>query len=66
MACDRWFSHGEIIFLGELNNLELWGDDAGNAHLEAYTHEKWFIIAGAGADTGNAHLEAYTHEQLFT
>ena len=34
------------IFLGELNNLELWGADIGNACLEAYTHEKLFIIAG--------------------
>ena len=35
-----------IIFLGELNNLELWGADIGNAYLEAYTHEKLFSIAG--------------------
>ena len=33
------------IFLGELNNLELWGADIGNAYLEAYTQEKLFIIA---------------------
>ena len=36
-----------VIFLGELNNLELWGADIGNAYLEAYTHEKLYIIAGA-------------------
>ena len=24
-----------VIFLGELNNLELWGADTGNAYLEA-------------------------------
>ena len=35
-----------VIFLGELKNLELWGADIGNAYLEAYTHEKLFIIAG--------------------
>ena len=35
-----------VIFLGELDNLELWGADNGNAYLEAYTHEKLFIIAG--------------------
>ena len=34
-----------VIFLGELNNLELWGADIGNAYLEAYTLEKLFIIA---------------------
>ena len=36
-----------VIFLGELNNLELWGADIGNAYLEAYTQEKLFIIGGA-------------------
>ena len=34
-----------LIFLGELNNLELWGADIGNAYLEAYTHEKLFIMS---------------------
>ena len=28
-----------VIFLGELNNLEIWGADIGNAYLEAYTQE---------------------------
>ena len=36
-----------VIFLGELNSLKLWGVDIGNTYLEAYTHEKLFIIAGA-------------------
>ena len=36
-----------VIFLGKLNNLELWGADIGNAYLEAYTDEKLFIMAGA-------------------
>ena len=36
-----------VIFLGELNNLELWGADIGNAYLEAHTQEKLFIIGGA-------------------
>ena len=35
-----------VIFFGMLNNLELWGADIGNAYLEAYTQEKFFIIAG--------------------
>ena len=26
-----------VIFLGELNNLELWQGDIGNSYLEAYT-----------------------------
>jgi hypothetical protein len=35
-----------VIFLAELNNLELWATDIGNAYLEAYTTEKVYIIAG--------------------
>ena len=35
-----------VLFLGEINNLELWGADIGNAYLEAYAQEKLFIIAG--------------------
>src|SRR6056300_413537 len=33
-------------FLAELNQLELWGADVGNAYLEAETKEKVFIVAG--------------------
>ena len=35
------------LFLAELNKLELWATDIGNAYLEAYTSEKVYIIAGA-------------------
>jgi hypothetical protein len=35
-----------VIFLAELNQLELWGTDIGNAYLEAKTQEKVYIIAG--------------------
>ena len=35
-----------VIFLGKLNNLELWGADIGNAYLEAPTEEKLHIVAG--------------------
>ena len=34
-----------VAFLSELNNLELWATDIGNAYLEAYTGEKVYIIA---------------------
>ena len=34
------------IFLAELNQLELWCTDVGNAYLEARTDEKIFIVAG--------------------
>ena len=36
-----------ITFIAELNELELWGTDIGNAYLEAYTKEKVCFIAGA-------------------
>ena len=29
-----------VIFLGKLDNLELWGPDIGNAYLEATTQKK--------------------------
>ena len=35
-----------VIFLGQLNNVELWGADIGNAYLEAPTEEKLYIVAG--------------------
>ena len=36
-----------ITFLAELNDLELWGTDIGNAYLESYTSEKVAFIAGS-------------------
>ena len=35
-----------VTFLAELNGLELWGTDVGNAYLESYTSEKVCFIAG--------------------
>ena len=35
-----------MFFLSQLNDLEIWGADVGNAYLEAYTDEKLCIIAG--------------------
>ena len=35
-----------VAFLAELNKLELWSTDIGNAYLEATTQEKLVIIAG--------------------
>ena len=35
-----------VVFLSQLNDLEIWGADVGNAYLEAYTDEKLDIIAG--------------------
>jgi Reverse transcriptase (RNA-dependent DNA polymerase) len=33
-----------VIFLAELNQLEIWGADVGNAYLEGFTKEKVYII----------------------
>ena len=33
-----------VIFLGKLNNLDLWGADIGNAYLEAFIDEKLYIV----------------------
>jgi hypothetical protein len=35
-----------VIFLSELNGVDLWATDIGNAHLEAFTMEWNYIIAG--------------------
>ena len=35
-----------VIFLGKLNNLDIWGADIRNAYLEAFTDEKHYIVAG--------------------
>jgi Reverse transcriptase (RNA-dependent DNA polymerase) len=35
-----------VTFLAELNGLELWGTDVGNAYLESYTKEKVAFITG--------------------
>ena len=35
-----------VIFLGKLNNQAIWGDDIGNAYLEAFTEETLYIVAG--------------------
>jgi Reverse transcriptase (RNA-dependent DNA polymerase) len=44
--------------LNQLNQLELWGDDVGNAYLEALTKEKVYNIGGpeTGDLTGHALL----------
>ena len=34
------------LFLAELNQLEPWSTDVGNAYLEASTDEKVYVIAG--------------------
>ena len=45
-----------VLFIGELNNLELWSTDVGNAYLEAYTSEKVFIIGGPEFKEREGHI----------
>ena len=43
------------MFLPELNNLQLWGADVGNAYLQALTKEKLYIVAGPEAEELQEH-----------
>ena len=45
-----------VAFLSELNDLELWATDIGNAYLEAYTGEKVYIIAGPEFGDREGHI----------
>jgi hypothetical protein len=45
-----------LIFLAEVNNLDTWATDIGNAYLEAVTSEKLFIIAGPEFGEQQGHI----------
>ena len=45
-----------VVFLSQLNDLEIWGADVGNTYLEAYTDEKLCIIAGPEFKELQGHL----------
>ena len=45
-----------VVFLSQLNDLEIWGADVGNAYLEDYTDEKLCIIAGPEFKELRGHL----------
>ena len=45
-----------IIFLGELNGLDIWATDVGNAYLESKTKEKVYIIGGPELGELEGHL----------
>ena len=45
-----------VVFLSQLNNLEIWGADVGNAYLETYTDEKLCIMAGPEFKELQGHL----------
>ena len=43
------------VFLSELNGLETWATDIGNAYLQAYTEEKVYVIGGPEFDDREGH-----------
>ena len=45
-----------VVFLSQLNDLEIWGADVGNAYLEAYTDPNLCIIVGPEFKELQAHL----------
>ena len=45
-----------VVFLSQLNDLEIWGADGKNAYLEAYTDKKLCIIAGPEFKELQGHL----------
>ena len=47
-----------VVYLAELNGLNLMQGDIGNAYLESYTQEKVYFIAGPefGQDTGHTFI----------
>ena len=53
-----------VTFLAELNQLELWGADVGNAYLEAETREKLFIVAGPEFGEREGHI-LVIHKALY-
>ena len=44
------------MILAELNNLELWGADVGNAYLQAFTREKLYIVGGPEFEELQGHV----------
>ena len=44
------------MFLAELNNLEYWGADVGNAYLQALTREKLYIVGGPEFEELQGHV----------
>ena len=53
-----------LLFLGELNGIETWGTDIGNAYLEAMTSERVCIIAGPEFGPLEGHL-LLIHKALY-
>ena len=52
------------MFLAELNGLQLWGADVGNAYLQVLTKEKLYIVAGPEFEGIQGHVLAM-HKALY-
>ena len=52
------------MFLAELNNLQLWGADVGNAYLQALTKEKLYIVGGSEFEELQGHV-LVVHKALY-
>ena len=52
------------VFLAELNNLQLWGADVGNAYLQALTKEKLYIVGGPEFEELQGHV-LVMHKALY-
>ena len=52
------------MFLAELNKMEVWATDIGNAYLEAETSEKVFIIGGPAFGDRAGHI-LIIHKALY-
>jgi hypothetical protein len=53
-----------VMFLAELNHLNLWATDVGNAYLESLTAEKVYIIAGQEFGEREGHI-LIIHKALY-
>ena len=52
----EWRNLRLAMFLAELNNLELWGADVGNAYLQPLTREKLYIVGGPEFEELQGHV----------
>ena len=49
-------NHRLAMLLAELNNLQLWGADVGNAYLQALTKERLYIVGGCEFEELQKHV----------
>ena len=53
-----------VIFLGKLNNLDIWGADIGNTYLEAFTDDKRYIVAGPEFEEVEGYLLIFSRHYM--